>query len=60
MRLSAGRIRAINRALARTHTSAYAMRDSGPRHLLENPTPSVYAIPPHTIKIVAVTKSVAA
>jgi hypothetical protein len=36
------------------------MRDSGPRHLLENPTPSVYAIPPHTIKIVAVTKPVAA
>jgi hypothetical protein len=56
MRLSAGRIRAINRALARTHASAYAMRDRSPRRLLEIPIPSVYAIPPHTIKIVAVMK----
>ena len=56
MRLSAGRIRAINRALARTHASAYAMWDRSPRRLLESSIPTVYAIPPHTIKIVAVAK----
>jgi hypothetical protein len=56
MRLSAGRIRAINRALARAHASAYAMRDTSPHRLLESPIPSSYAIQPHTIKVVAVAK----
>jgi hypothetical protein len=59
MRLSAGRIRAINRALARTHASAYATRDRSPR-LLENLIPSASAVTPHTIRVVAVAKPVAA
>lgn len=60
MRLSAGRIRAINRALVRTHATAYALRDSNSRRLPEPLTPPVSAIPPHTIKVVAVPRPIAA
>ena len=59
MRLSAGRIRSINRAMARTHASAYSPsgRDRRrPEVSLATPTS---LIPPHTIRIVAVPKAAA-
>ena len=60
MSLSAGRIRAINRALAKTHAAAYTVRDRNPHRLAANLAPSTSAIPPHTIKIVVVPKPICA
>ncbi len=56
MRLSAGRIRAINRALARTHATAYGTWERNTHPQLEPSTRPVNGIPPHTVRIVAVPK----
>ena len=56
MRLSAGRIRAINRALARTHATAYGTWERNTRPQFHKSVRPVNGIPPHTIKIVAVPK----
>ena len=58
MSLSAGRIRSINRALAKTHAAAYTARDRNPHHSPANLASSTSAVPPHTIKIVAVPKPI--
>ena len=60
MSLSAGRIRSINRSLARTHASAYAIRDRNAHHLSQSLTSSASAIPPGTIKIAAVPRPICA
>ncbi len=60
MSMSAGRIRSINRSLGRTHASAYAARDRNAHHLSQNLTHSASAVPPGTIKIVAVPKPICA
>lgn len=60
MSLSAGRIRFINRSLARTHASAYAIRDRNVHHLSQSPTHSASAVPSGTIKIVAVPRPICA
>ena len=60
MSLSAGRIRSINRSLARTRASAYATRDRNAHHLSQNLTPSASAISPGTIRIVAVPRPICA
>jgi hypothetical protein len=56
MRMSAGRIRSINRSIARTHAFAYTSRDSNARHQFDDATLTTSAIPAHTIRIVAVPK----
>ena len=56
MSLSAGRIRSINRVLAKTHAIAYTSRDRNPHRLPASLASSTSAIPPHAIKIVAVPK----
>lgn len=58
MSLSAGRIRSINRALAKTHAAAYTSRDRNPHCSPTNLPSSSSVIPPHTIKIVAVPKPI--
>ncbi len=60
MSLSAGRIRSINRSLARTHASAYATRDRNAHHLSQNLTSPAAAISSGTIKIVAVPRPICA
>ena len=60
MSLSAGRIRSINRALAKTHAIAYTSRDRNPHRMPTNLFSSTSAIPPHAIKIVAVSKQICA
>ena len=60
MSLSAGRIRSINRALAKTHAAAYTARDRNRHHSPANLASSTSAIPPHTIRIVAVPKPLCA
>ncbi len=60
MSLSAGRIRFINRSLARTHASAYATRDRNAHHLSQNLAHSASAVPPDTIKIVAIPRPICA
>jgi hypothetical protein len=60
MSLSAGRIRSINRSLARTHASAYATRDRNAHHLSQNLAPPASTIPPGTVKIAAVPKPLCA
>ena len=56
MRLSASRIRSINRAIARVNGIICGASD-GPRRIhLENPKPPTGAIPPNTTRIVAVPK----
>jgi len=57
MRLSAGRIRSINRAMARTHASAYTSPNCNVHRSEAGFVASVSAIPPHTIRIVAVPKA---
>ena len=58
MRMSAGRIRSINRAMARTHASAYTAPDRIVRRSEAGSVASVSGIPPHTIRIVAVPKAI--
>ena len=60
MSLSAGRIRSINRALAKTHAAAYTARDRNPHRLPAYLSSSSSAVPPHTIKIVVVPKPICA
>lgn len=60
MSLSAGRIRSINRSLARTHASAYATRDRNAHRLPHTPTLSASMILPGTIKIVAIPRPIRA
>ena len=60
MSLSAGRIRSINRSLARTYASAYAIRDRNAHHLSQNLKHSASAVPSGTIKIVAVPRPICA
>ena len=56
MRLSASRIRSINRAIARVNGIICGASD-GPRRIrLENPKSPTGAIPPNTTRIVAVPK----
>ena len=57
MRMSAGRIRSINRAMARTHAFAYTAPDRNVRRSDAGNVVSVSAIPPHTIRIVAIPKA---
>ncbi len=57
MRLSAGRIRSINRAMARTHASAYTAPDRNVRRSEAGTVAFASAIPPHTIRIVAVPRA---
>lgn len=59
MRLTAGRIRSINRAMARTHASAYSPYGRDRRHPEASPATPASLIPPHTIRIVAVPKAAA-
>ena len=56
MSLSARRIRFINRSLAKTHAAAYTARDRNPHRLPADLATAASAIPPHTIRIVAVPK----
>ena len=56
MRMSAGRIRSINRSIARTHAFAYTSPDGNARHQYYDATFTTSAIPAHTIRIVAVPK----
>jgi len=57
MSLSAGRIRSINRAMARTHASAYTSPNRNVSRSEAGFVTSVSVIPPHTIRIVAVPKA---
>ncbi len=56
MRMSAGRIRSINRSIARTHAFAYTSRNGNGRRHFDDATLPTSAIPAHTIRIVAVPK----
>ena len=56
MRMSAGRIRSINRSIARTHAFAYTSRDRNSRHQFHGTTLTTSAMPAHTIRIVTVPK----
>jgi hypothetical protein len=57
MRLSASRIRSINRAIARVNGIICGASD-GPRRIrVENPKLPTGAIPPNTTRIVAIPKS---
>ena len=60
MSMSAGRIRSINRSLARTHASAYTTRDRNAHHLAQNLTHSKSAVSAGTIKIVAIPRPICA
>jgi hypothetical protein len=60
MRLSASRIRSINRSIARVNGIICGASDRTPRRPLEAPKPLEFGIPPHTTKVVAVPKSIAA
>ena len=55
MRLSASRIRSINRAIARVNESLWS---DGPHRIrVENPKTPTGAIPPNTTRIVAIPKA---
>ena len=56
MRMSARRIRSINRSIARVNGIICGASDGPRRILTENAEPRTSAIPPHTIRIVAVPK----
>lgn len=60
MRLSASRIRSINRSIARVNGIICGASDRTPQRQFEAPKVSGTAIPPHTIKVVAVPRSAAA
>jgi hypothetical protein len=59
MRLSASRIRSINRSIARVNGIVCGTPDRIPYRPLEVPKASGASIPPNTIKVVAVPKSIA-
>ncbi len=54
MRLSASRIRSINRAIARVQSSAWSAPDRNPHHTLANPTLAVSANAAEFVKVVVV------
>ena len=60
MRLSASRIRSINRAIARVQSSAWCASGRTHGHSAPNPTPVLYMNPPKFVKIVAVPRTKAA
>ena len=60
MRMSAGRIRSINRSIARVSGIICGASDSPRRVPPQNLVTSTPAIPPHTVKIVAVPKPLSA
>jgi len=59
MRMSAGRIRSINRAMARTHSSAYTSLDRNRRRSQDGIVAVDSVVPPHTTHIVFVPKLIA-
>jgi hypothetical protein len=60
MRLSAGRIRSINRSIARVNGIICGASDRIPPRQFEAPKATAVAIPTHIIKVVAVPRSAAA
>lgn len=54
MRMSASRIRSINRSIARVNGIICGAPDRFPRYPTETPKSLGSAIPPHTIRVVAV------
>jgi hypothetical protein len=58
MRLSASRIRSINRAIARVQSSAWSAPDRNPHRPLANPTPAVSMNVAEFVKVVVVPRSV--
>jgi hypothetical protein len=59
MRLSASRIRSINRAIARVQSSAWSASAPNHRHSPTNPPPTFSMSATKFVKIVAVRRSVA-
>lgn len=59
MRMSARRIRSINGTLARINGTSCMTQERNSRHSPEVPPARQSAIPPHTIRIVAVPKPIA-
>jgi len=59
MRMSAGRIRSINRAMERTYASAYTSPDWNRRRAQDANVAASSAVPPHTTHIVVVPKPIA-
>ncbi len=57
MRLSASRIRSINRAIARVQSSAWSAPDRNPHRTLTNPTLTISASPAEIVKVVVVPRS---
>jgi hypothetical protein len=60
MRLSASRIRSINRSIARVNGIICGASDRMPQRQFEAPKASGTVIPPHTTKVVAVPRFAAA
>jgi hypothetical protein len=60
MRLSASRIRSINRSIARVNGIICGASDRIPQPRFDAPRPTGAAIPAHTIKVVAVPRSATA
>jgi hypothetical protein len=57
MRLSASRIRSINRAIARVQSSAWSAPDRNPHRSLANPTLAISENPAKFVKVVVVPRS---
>ena len=57
MRLSASRIRSINRAIARVQSSAWSAPDRNPHRTLVNPTLAVSVKTAEFVKVVVVPRS---
>ena len=57
MRLSASRIRSINRAIARVQSSAWSVPVSNPHRTLANPTLAVSVNAAEFVKVVVVPRS---
>jgi hypothetical protein len=60
MRLSASRIRSINRAIARVQSSAWSASARNHRQPTANPTPTIAVNAAKFVKVVAVPRSTAA
>jgi hypothetical protein len=60
MRLSASRIRSINRAIARAQLSAWPTSARNSRHSTANPSPTVPVSAAKFVKVVAVPRRAAA
>jgi hypothetical protein len=60
MRMSSGRIRSINRAIARVQTTAWSAPRKPSRQSTEVPTLTAAMISTGTVKVVAVPRSAAA